>query len=199
MTEKTINPTLKTALELGPVIAFFVAYLWLKDDTFTIGGTDYDGFILVTAGFVPLMIAATGVLWWLTGTLNRMQVLTVVLVTVFGGLSVWLNDERFFKMKPTMIYLLFAAILGAGLLRGQSYLRTVMSGLMPLQDEGWMLLTKRLTAFFFGLAVLNEVIWRTMSTEAWVYFKTFGLTAAIFVFFMTQTGLFKKYAVEDKG
>ena len=70
---------------------------------------------------------------------------------------------------------------------------------MPLQDEGWMLLTKRLAAFFFGLAVLNEVIWRTMSTEAWVYFKTFGLTAAIFVFFMTQTGLFKKYAVEDKG
>ncbi|MFZ5963340.1 inner membrane-spanning protein YciB [Thalassococcus sp. BH17M4-6] len=197
MTEKSINPTLKTALELGPVIAFFAAYLLLKDDVFVIGGTEYDGFILVTAGFVPLMIVTTAILWRLTGTLNRMQVMTVVLVTVFGGLSVWLNDDRFFKMKPTMIYLLFAAILGVGLLRGKSYLRMVMDGLMPLQEEGWTLLTKRVTALFFGLAVLNEIIWRTMSTETWVYFKTFGLTAAIFLFFMSQTGLFRKYAVES--
>lgn len=196
MQERKINPTLKTALELGPVIAFFAAYVWLKDETYTINGTAYDGFILVTAGFVPLMILATAILWKLTGTLNRMQVMTVILVTVFGGLSVWLNDDRFFKMKPTMIYLLFAAILGVGLLRGKSYLRSVMDGLMPLKDEGWTLLTKRVTALFFGLAVANEVIWRTMSTETWVYFKTFGLTAAIFIFFMTQTGLFRTYAID---
>jgi intracellular septation protein len=197
MAEQKINPTLKTALELGPVIAFFAAYLWLKDNTYTINGTNYGGFILVTAGFVPLMILSTALLWKLTGTLNRMQVMTVVLVTVFGGLSVWLNDDRFFKMKPTMIYLLFAGILGIGLLRGKSYLRSVMDGLMPLRDEGWILLTKRVTALFLGLAIANEVIWRTMSTETWVYFKTFGLSAAIFIFFMTQTGLFKKYAVES--
>jgi intracellular septation protein len=200
MADKDINPMLKTALELGPVVVFFVAYLWLKDEVFTIGGAEYGGFILVTAGFIPLMLLSTGILWKLTGKLSKMQVVTIVLVVVFGGLSVWLNDDRFFKMKPTIIYLIFAGILGFGLLRGQSYLRHVMEEMMPLAQEGWMILTRRLALFFFGLAVLNEVIWRLMSTEAWVYFKTFGLTAAIFVFFILQGALFRKYgeAAEDE-
>ncbi|ETX14482.1 intracellular septation protein [Roseivivax halodurans JCM 10272] len=200
MAKREINPMLKTALELGPVLAFFVAYLLLKDRVFEIGGRDYEGFIVVTAGFVPVMIAATGVLWALTGHLSRMQVVTVVLIVVFGGLSVWLNDERFFKMKPTLIYLIFGGVLGFGLLRGQSYLRFVMEGLMPLEDEGWMILTKRVTIFFLGLALANEVVWRTMSTETWVYFKTFGLTAALFLFFMFQGGLFRRYGTgEDEA
>ena len=142
------------------------------------------------------MLLCTGILWKLTGHLSAMQVVTAVLIVVFGGLSVWLNDERFFKMNPTLIYLLFGLALLAGILRGESYLRKVMEGLMPLQDEGWMILTKRICAFFFGLALLNEIVWRTTSTESWVYFKTFGLTAAVFVFFMTQGGLFKRYALE---
>lgn len=198
MAEKDINPLMKTALELGPVIAFFAAYLWLKDEVFTIGGADYGGFILVTAGFIPLMMLSTGLLWRLTGKLSKMQVITLILVVVFGGLSVWLNDDRFFKMKPTIIYLVFAGILGFGLMRGQSYLQHVMEEMMPLAQEGWMILTRRLALFFFGLAVLNEGIWRTMSTEIWVYFKTFGLTAAIFVFFITQGGLFRDYG-EGEG
>ncbi|MDU8911315.1 inner membrane-spanning protein YciB [Aestuariicoccus sp. MJ-SS9] len=199
MADRQINPFLKSALELGPVIGFFVAYLWLKDRVFTIGGTEYDGFIVVTAGFIPVFLASIAALWALTGHLSRMQVVTAVLIVVFGGLSVWLNDERFFKVKPTLIYLLFGGVLGFGLLRGQSYLRYVMEGLMPLKPEGWMILTRRVTALFLGLALLNEVIWRTMSTETWVYFKTFGLSAAIFVFFMSQTGLFKAYGLEDEG
>ncbi|WP_417719899.1 inner membrane-spanning protein YciB [Salipiger sp.] len=200
MDQRQINPILKTALEIGPVIAFFAAYLLVKDRSFTVFGQSYEGFILVTAGFIPLLLVCTGLLWALTGHLSRMQVVTAVLVVVFGGLSVWLNDDRFFKMKPTLIYLLFATALGIGLLRGESYLRSVMEGLMPLKPEGWMLLTKRVTALFLGLAVLNEVIWRTMSTESWVYFKTFGLTAGVFVFFMTQGALFRKYALEqDEG
>ncbi|SFA96252.1 intracellular septation protein [Poseidonocella pacifica] len=193
MNDKHINPLLKTALEMGPIVIFFAAYLLLKDRVFNIAGRDYDGFIVVTAGFIPLLVASTLVLWKLTGKLSRMQIATVVLVVVFGGLSVWLNDERFFKMKPTMIYLLFAGILGFGLFRGQSYLRTVMDDVMPLAHEGWMILTRRIALFFFGLAVANEVVWRTMSTEAWVYFKTFGLTAALFVFFMAQGSLLKTY------
>lgn len=197
MARREINPLLKTALELGPVVVFFAAYLLLKDRVFTIGGTEYQGFILVTAGFIPLMLACTAVLWKLTGHLSPMQIVTAVLIIVFGGLSVWLNDERFFKMKPTLIYLLFGSVLGIGLLRGESYLRTVMEGVMPLRREGWMILTKRVTGLFFGLAVLNEVIWRTMSTETWVYFKTFGLTAAVFAFFMTQGSLFKRYGMEQ--
>ena len=196
MAQKQINPFLKSALEFGPVLAFFAAYLLLKDNSYVIGGREYQGFVLVTAGFIPLMLLCTGILWKLTGHLSAMQVVTAVLIVVFGGLSVWLNDERFFKMKPTLIYLLFGLALLAGILRGESYLRKVMEGLMPLQDEGWMILTKRICAFFFGLALLNEIVWRTMSTESWVYFKTFGLTAAVFVFFMTQSGLFKRYALE---
>ncbi|MGR3370708.1 MAG: inner membrane-spanning protein YciB [Sagittula sp.] len=196
---RPINPMLKSALEFGPLLAFFAAYLALKDRIFTIGGTEYEGFIVVTAGFIPVFLIATGLLWKLTGHLSRMQLVTAVLIVIFGGLSVWLNDDRFFKMKPTLIYLLFGTALGIGLLRGESWLRAVMEGLMPLRQEGWMILTRRVMLMFFGLAVLNEVIWRTMSTETWVYFKTFGLTAAVFAFFMTQGNLFKTYAIEDEA
>jgi intracellular septation protein len=170
----------------------------LRDKAFSFGGTEYDGFILVTAGFIPLILITTGLLWKLSGHVSKMQIATAVLVVVFGGLTVWLNDDRFFKMKPTMIYTLFAGVLGFGLLRGQSYLQFVMEEMMPLKREGWMILTRRLALFFAGLAVLNEVIWRTMSTDAWVNFKTFGLTIAVFAFFMTQGGVLQKYAVEEQ-
>ena len=189
---------LKTVLEIGPVVAFFAAYLMLRDRTFEIAGTEYTGFILITAGFVPLIALSTFLLWWLTGELSKMQIVTLVLVVVFGGLTVWFNDERFFKMKPTLIYLIFGAILGAGLLQGKSYLRMVMGEAIPLDEEGWMKLTRRFCAFFFGLAVLNEIVWRTMSTDAWVNFKTFGLTAAIFVFFVTQSKLFRDHGTQSE-
>lgn len=195
-TGRQINPMVKTALEFGPVLLFFVAYLRMKDNTYTIGGTEYAGFIVVTALFIPVLILATGALWALTGKLSRMQVATVVLVIVFGGLSVWLNDERFFKIKPTMIYLLFGGMLGVGLLRGQSYLKYVMEEMMPLQDAGWMILTRRLMLCFFGLALANELVWRLFSTETWVYFKTFGMTAITMAFFMTQGKLFETYGIE---
>ncbi|MFW2587690.1 inner membrane-spanning protein YciB [Sagittula sp. SSi028] len=196
-TGKAINPGLKAALEYGPILAFFVAYLLLKDRSFVIGGTEYQGFILVTAGFVPLLLASTAALWKLTGHLSKMQVVTAVLVVVFGGLTVWLNDDRFFKMKPTLIYLLFGAALAIGLARGESWLQSLMESMMPLTQEGWMIFTRRMMWFFFALAALNELIWRTMSTEHWVYFKTFGLTAALFVFVASQAALFQKYAPEE--
>jgi len=199
MAERKINQGLKTALELGPVVGFFVAYLWLKDESFTIAGTAYDGFIVVTAGFIPVFLLAMAALWALTGHLSKMQVVTAVLIVLFGGMSVWFNDPRFFKMKPTIIYVLFGGLLGLGLLRGQSWLEYVMEGVMPLTHRGWMILTRRLMLFFFGLAALNEVIWRVMSEESWVYFKTFGLTAAIFVFFVAQGGLFKTHGTQDTG
>lgn len=193
MAAKTINPKLKMALELGPIVLFFIGYLKLKDQMFVFGGEEYKGFIVVTAGFIPLFAATTLALWKLTGHLSKMQLATLVLVVAFGGMSVWFNDDRFFKMKPTMIYLLFGGMLGIGLMRGQSYLKYVMEEMMPLQDEGWMILTRRLCAFFLGLALLNELIWRTQSEETWVYFKTFGLTAAVFIFFMTQGRIFQDY------
>lgn len=193
MTEKKINPIVKLALEMGPIILFFIAYTKLKENSYTILGRDYEGFIVVTAIFIPVLLIATGILWVLTGKLSKMQIMTAVLVVVFGGLSVWLNDDRFIKMKPTILYLFFGGSLGFGLLRGRSYLQTMMEGAMPLNDQGWMILTKRVCIFFLSLALVNEIVWRTMSTDAWVNFKTFGLTAAVFVFFMAQSRLIEKY------
>ena len=199
MAQKQIKPGLKLALEYGPIIAFFVGYVLLKDRSFTVGGTGYSGFVAVTAMFIPILALATFAQWRLTGHLSKMQIATLALVVVFGGMSIWFNDERFFKMKPTIIYVLFASILGFGLIRGQSYLEAVMDQALPLQRAGWMILTRRLMLFFLFLAVANEVIWRTMSTDAWVNFKTFGLTIGIFAFFMAQSRLFARYGVEDEA
>ena len=196
MSDDTLPKWVKPLLEFGPVVVFFFAYMRMKETVYTIGSNDYQGFIVVTALFVPLLLVCTGILWKLTGKISPMQIMTVILVTAFGGMTVWLNDDRFIKMKPTLIYLIFGGLLSIGLLRGQSYLRVVMQEALPMQDAGWMILTRRVTAFFFGLAVLNEVIWRGFSTEIWVYFKTFGLTAALFAFFMMQGRLLTKYALQ---
>ena len=200
MAGKKINPILKAVLELGPVLLFFIMFGRMKDQTYLIGGTEYSGFIVTTAAFVALICLTTGLLWALTGHLSRMQILTLVLVVVMGGMSVWLNDERFIKMKPTLLYVIFAAVLGFGLLRGKSYLSAVLDEALPLREEGWLILTKRLTLFFAGLALANELVWRTMSDAAWVNFKTFGLTFALFAFFLSQGKVLEKYSeTEPRG
>ena len=198
MSENQLPKWVKPLLEFGPIIAFFIAYTRMKDHTYSIGGIDYQGFIVVTLFFIPLLLFSTGVLWALTRKISPMQIITAILVTVFGGLTVWFNDEQFIKMKPSIIYLLFGGILGFGLLRGQSYLRMIMQDMIPLKEEGWIVLTRRFAVFFFGLALLNEIIWRFFSTEMWVYFKTFGLTIALFAFFVLQGSLLNKYAIEKK-
>ena len=199
METRTINPTLKFALELGPVLAFFAFYVLFRDRVFTVGGRDYTGFIVATALFVPILLAATAALWALTGRLSKMQVVTAALVVVFGGLSIFFNDERFFKMKPSIIYALFAGVLGAGLLRGESYLRSVMGEVVPMDHAGWMILTRRVAILFAALAVANEVIWRTMSTDVWVNFKTFGLPVVTVAFFMLQGKLIERHAKRAEG
>jgi intracellular septation protein len=194
---KKISTGLKLSLELGPIILFFIGYGRIKDKTFDIFGTSYEGFIVATAIFIPVILIATGVLWKLTGQLSKMQLMTAILVVVFGGMGIYFNDERFFKMKPTILYLIFAGTLGYGLLRGKSYLQYVMDGAMPLEQEGWMIFTRRMALLFAGLAIANEAIWRNMSTDAWVNFKTFGLPGLMFLFFISQMSLFSKYAVEE--
>jgi len=198
MAQKKINTWVKLSLELGPIILFFAGYSKIKDQQFEIFGNTYAGFIVATALFIPLILVSTGVLWKLTGKLSRMQLMTAILVVVFGGLGIWFNDDSFFKMKPTILYVMFAGTLAYGLLRGESYLQYVMDDAVPLQQEGWMIFTKRLALFFGALAITNELIWRNMSTDAWVNFKTFGLTSVMFVFFMSQMRLFNKYALDEK-
>lgn len=198
MSKKNIQPWVKTALEMGPVILFFIFYSKLKNNEYVLLGETYEGFIVATALFIPVLLIATAILYFLTGKLSKMQVFTAVLVVVFGGLGIWFNDEKFFKMKPTMIYLLFGGILGFGLFKGQSYLQVVMDGALPMSRDGWMILTKRFMYFFFGLALANEIIWRSLSTDIWVNFKTFGLPLAMFVFFITQAKVISKYSTENE-
>ena len=195
--EQTVNPWLRQALELGPPILFFLAYMRFQDVTWTIGGRDYDGFILVTAGFVPLLLASMAVLWKLTGRISRLQVFTAVMVVVFGGLTVWLNDERFFKMKTTLVYGFFAVTLGIGLMRGQGWLKVLMGEMLPMSDRGWLILSRRIAATFAVMAVANEAVWRTQSTEFWVTFETFALPAVLFVAFMSQAKLIERESLSD--
>ena len=198
MAEKKISQGLKSALELGPVLLFFVAYLKMKEEVYLIGGTEYSGFIVVTALFVPLLLLSMSILWKLTGKLSRMQVLTAFMVIFFGGLTVYFNDEKFFKIKTTIVYGFFASMLGLGLLLKRSWLEYVMDDFLPLKPEGWMILTKRLTAMFAGLAIANELVWRFMSTDAWVKIETFGFPAALFVFFMRQASMLQRYSDEPE-
>ena len=197
MAEKQINPVLRQVLELGPPLAFFAAYLWMRDETYLIGGTEYDGFIVAAAAFVPVLLCSIALIWVLTGKLSRMQVFTAVMVVIFGGLTVWFNDERFFKMKTTIVYALFAGLLGIGLLQGKSWLQWVMQEFLPMRHEGWMILTRRLALVFAAMAVLNEVVWRTMSTDFWVKFETFGLPVALMAFLWVQIMALQPYLIEE--
>lgn len=194
--EKDVNPIVKQLLELGPPIAFFLIYLRIRDDTFTFAGTEYTGFIVATLVFVPILLVAMGILWKLTGKLSRMQIFTAFMVIFFGGLTAWFNDERFFKMKTTLVYGVFAVLLGIGLAQGKSYLAYVMSDMIPMEQEGWMILTRRLCIGFAVLAVANEVVWRTMSTDLWVKIETFGFPIALFGFLWWQIVALQKYMIE---
>jgi intracellular septation protein len=195
--EKQINPVLKQVLELGPPVAFFAIYLMIRDETFAFAGTDYSGFIVATLVFVPILLAAMAILWRLTGKLSRLQIFTAFVVIFFGGLTAWFNDERFFKMKTSIVYGSFAAILGIGLAQGKSYLEYVMAEMIPMEPEGWMILTKRLCIGFAVLAAANEFVWRTMSTDAWVKIETFGFPIALFLFLWWQIIALQKFMPDD--
>lgn len=197
MADKQVNPGVKAALEFGPLVLFLIAFFLLKDRHFLIGGTEYKGIIVVTGGFVLVMTLATGLLWKLSGTLSRMQVFGLVSVIFLGGLTVMMNDERYLKMKPTLYYLICGSILGIGLLRGKSYLQSMMGATLPLREEGWMILTRRFTMFFFTLAVLNEVIWRNFSTEFWVIFKVGGIIGLTAIFMAFHLKFIERYAAEE--
>ena len=192
------KPWIKPVLEFGPLILFFGVFMLYRGREVVLWGETYSGFIVATLAFIPAMIISTLIQWRITGKLAPMQVATLVLVVVFGGMSVWLNDPAFFKFKPTLIYLLFAAILGTGLILRRNWLGAVMSEALPMDEAGWRKLTFRMALFFLALAVANEVIWRNMSETTWVYFKTFGLPVLIFIFLLGNAGLYRAHALPEK-
>lgn len=192
---KEPKPWVKPALELGPLLLFFAVFMWHRGGTVTLWGQEYTPLVFATLVFIPVLAITTLIQWRITGKLAPMQVATLVLVVVFGGLSVWLNDPRFFKIKPTIIYLLFAGVLFFALATRRGWLQAVMGEALPMDAEGWRKLTLRMAVMFLALALANEIVWRMMSETTWVYFKTFGLPAILFVFLMANAGLYKAHAL----
>ena len=199
MSSNQKNSGIKSTLEFGPVIVFFLAYILFDRYEISLNfyGQNYEGFVLATTLFIPLILFTTFLSWKLTGEVSKIQLFTAVLVVVFGGMTILFNDDRFFKMKPTLVYFLFGAIMLVGLFRGKSYLQSLMGTVLPMDHEGWMIISRRITGFFFFLAVLNEFVWRTFSTEVWVYFKTFGLSVALLIFLVSQYPVLSKYGDFD--
>ncbi len=196
--ENQPSPLLKQALEFGPLLVFLAVYLWMRDATVTLGGTDYAGFVVAVVVFVPLQIASALVLRALTGRMSRMQVVTLILVIVLGLGTVLFNDERVFKMKSTFIFGLFGILLFIGLWRGQSWLAFVLDQALPLDREGWMILTRRMAWFFIAFAAMNEVVWRNFSTDTYVLWDTFGQMGVMLAFLMSNYRLIEKHWIGEK-
>lgn len=200
MTKAAPSPILKLILEFGPLAVFFLTYRAYAGEEVVIGGTAYQGVVVATMAFIPAILVSLAASWAMTRDIPRMAAVTAVVVVVFGGLTIWLNDAIFIKMKPTIVNGIFAFILGWGLLRGKSYLKLLLGEAIPLTDQGWMVFTWRWVLFFIVMAVLNEVVWRTQTENFWVNFKTFASPAITFVFMMSQIGLLNRYAPpEEKG
>jgi intracellular septation protein len=179
-----LNPWLKLALDLGPlVLFFFVNGRW--------------GIFVATGALMAAVVAALAVSYALTRHVAVMPLVTLVVVMVFGGLTLILHDELFIKLKPTIIYVLFGVVLVGGLAFGKSLLGMVLDSVFQLTEEGWRKLTLRWALFFFALAVLNEIVWRTQTTDVWVSFKVFGVVPLTLVFAALQVPLLQKYAAPE--
>jgi intracellular septation protein len=177
------NPLLKLALELGPLGVFF--FVNARFDIFT-----------ATAAFMAAVAVSLTVSWWLTRRLAVMPVVTGVVVLVFGGLTLLLQDDTFIKMKPTIVNGLFAAVLLGGLAFGKALLGYVFDSAFSLTEEGWRKLTLRWGLFFILLAVLNEVVWRTQTTDFWVAFKVWGILPLTLAFSAAQLPLLNRHSLE---
>ncbi|WP_163265458.1 septation protein A [Chelativorans alearense] len=197
---KAINPLLKLVLELGPLMVFFFANArgeWLAERFPALGSLGGPLFI-ATALFMVATALALSASWLLTRTLPIMPLISGVVVFVFGALTLYLHSEIFIKMKPTIVNTLFAAVLLGGLAFGKSLLGYVFDSAFKLDAEGWRKLTLRWGLFFIFLAVANEVVWRSFSTDAWVAFKVWGIMPITLIFTMSQMPLIMRHSVEEK-
>jgi intracellular septation protein len=204
-TKARLNPTLKLVLDLGPLVLFFVAnarpalFLPLVAPVLPAGIASGErvGIFVATAVFMVAVVAALAVAYALTRHLPLMPLITAVIVLVFGSLTLLLHDELFIKVKPTIIYLIFGAVLLGGLVLGKPLLGMVFDSVFHLTEEGWRKLTLRWALFFFALAILNEIVWRTQTTDVWIGFKVFGVVPLTFLFAALQYPLLTKYAAPE--
>jgi intracellular septation protein len=187
MAEKPqLNPILKLVLDIGPLVLFFAA-------------NSRFGIFTATAVFMVAVLVALAVSYAMTRHIAIMPLVTAVIVSVFGGLTLILHNDTFIKVKPTIIYLLFGGTLIGGLAFGKSFLGVLFDSVFDLTDEGWRKLTWRWAIFFFALAVLNEIVWRNFSTDVWVSFKLFGVVPLTLLFGALQYPLLTRYARGDKS
>ncbi len=190
-----VNPLLKLGLEFGPLAIFFFANSY-GDRWF---GVASDQRIFVATGvFMVASLISLALSKILLNHLPRMAVINAVVVTVFGGLTLALNDELFIKLKPTIVNSLFGCVLLGGLAMGRPLLPYVLDSVMSLTDEGWKKLTFRWGLFFFVLAAINEIVWRSFSTDFWVGFKVWGIMPITIAFALSQTPLILKHEVKDE-
>ena len=174
----------KILVDIGPLAVFFIFYT--RGD--------------LQSAILPLMIAtiiAVLFSYIIEKKIPVMPTFGALIILVFGGLTIYFDNEVFFKMKPTIINIFFASILYLGEIVNKPLLKYLLGSTLKLKDKGWNMLTKRWIAFFIALAILNEIIWRTQSTDIWVNFKVFGILPITFLFTLTQFSLIKKYQIED--
>jgi intracellular septation protein len=185
MTDETKAPAwLRPAADYGPLLLFFAAY-WLK------------GLMVATAVIVVACLVALALTWFYERRVPAMPLVTAAVVTAFGGLTLWLQDETFIKMKPTIVQAIFAAILLGGLALGRPLLKPLLGKMMPpMTEDGWRGLTFRYGLFFLVMAALNELVWRTQSTDFWVNFKVFGIIALTVAFIMSQMPFINRHMTE---
>jgi intracellular septation protein len=206
MTDKPQLPIgLKLALDLGPLVLFFVATTrpglfeplvapFLPAELLA---GPHAGIFTATTIFIPAVLIALVIGYVKTRHLPVMPVVTAIVVVVFGGATLFLQNEQFIKLKQTIIYVLFGSVLLGGLAFGKPLLGVVFDSVFNLTEEGWRKLTVRWALFFFALAVLNEIVWRTQSDSVWALFKLAGVIPLTFVFAALQYPLLTKYAVQD--
>ncbi|HVI16250.1 MAG TPA: septation protein A [Pseudolabrys sp.] len=185
-TKKQLNPGLKLALDIGPLVLFFAANAKF-------------GIYVATGAFMVAILVALAVSYAMTRHLAVMPLVTAVIVLIFGGLTLVLHDDLFIKLKPTIIYALFGATLVGGLAFGKPLLGMVFDSVFHLREEGWRKLTWRWAIFFFVLALINEIVWRTQTTDFWVSFKLFGVVPLTFLFAALQVPLLNKYSIEKEN
>ena len=182
-TQRTSPKWLKPVVEYGPIFVFFVAYY------------TYD-LLTATAAIMGATAIALILSYGFERKIPMMPLLTAVVIGVFGGLTLWLKDDIFIKMKPTIIQSLFGFILLGGLAFGKLFLKSVMGQIWNMTDRAWRTLTVRFSCYFFAMAMINDLVWRTQSTDFWVNFKVFGLMGLTFVFIISQMGFIQRNAQE---
>lgn len=179
-TRKAMPPLMKLATDLGPLVLFFLV-------------NSRAGIMAATATLMVAITVSLTVSYAYERRLAPMPLVTAVFVLAFGGLTLWLDDDLFIKIKPTIVNLIFAGVLIAGLAMGRPLLKFLLQEAFRLTDEGWRKLTFRWAGWFLFLAVLNEVIWRNFSTDFWVAFKVWGNMPLSIIFMLSQLPFLKKY------